>query len=216
MLSVLICTLPERSKMLTKLLSELNRQISDGNYSAEILTQDDPRGVTIGAKRNKLINRAIGEYTAFIDDDDFVSINYMQLIFDAFKSNPDCVGIVGRMFLNNNDLLFFHHSSKYVTYTTDKNNVLKKPAGHLNPIKRSITSKFKFIETNKSEDTDFAMRISESGIIKSEVFLEHPIYIYNYVDNKPPAGIYTPKPPNLGNKFVKKDIRIISHKKYKI
>lgn len=214
-LSILICTIPERSKSLDKLVNELRRQIDFGGYPAEIVTQDDPRGVPIGTKRNKLIERSIGKYTVFIDDDDFVDCDYIRLIFNSLQHEPDCVGIIGRMFLNGNNLLLFHHSMKYLTYAT--NSIMEKPAGHLNPIKRSITSKFRFIEENKSEDTDFALQMVKAKAINSECFIEEkPIYFYNYVDSKPPSGIYIPKPPNLTRPIIKKEVSVVSRKKYEL
>ena len=64
-LSVLICTIPERKNSFTNLFWELNKQAM-GN-SVQIVYDDAPRGtITIGAKRNLLLNKAMGDYVCFV------------------------------------------------------------------------------------------------------------------------------------------------------
>ena len=76
-LSILILTIPNRKRMFDKLISELNNQFTDEKFipfeDYEILIQSDT-DKTIGEKRNELLQRARGEYIAFIDDDDMIEI----------------------------------------------------------------------------------------------------------------------------------------------
>ena len=71
-LSILILTIPNRKRMFDKLISELNNQFTDEKFipfeDYEILIQSDT-DKTIGEKRNELLQRARGEYIAFIDED---------------------------------------------------------------------------------------------------------------------------------------------------
>ena len=77
----------------------------------------------------------------------------------------------------------FTHSLKYKEYTENKKEYFRPP-NHLNPIKKSITSKYKFEEKNFGEDTEWAMRISKAGVIKTEAIITVPIYLYQYRSRK--------------------------------
>jgi transcriptional regulator CtsR len=83
-LSILICSVEndERQESLNKLIHELNNQICS-NYAeniVEILVEKDNGTMSVGTKRNVLIDKANGEYICFIDDDDFIAENYLNLI----------------------------------------------------------------------------------------------------------------------------------------
>ena len=93
-LSILICTLPVRLEKLNRLLGILFPQKND---SVEIVI-DDTTGNHIGSKRNNLINNAKGEYCCFVDDDDLVSLNYVDSILNSL--GKDCVGIEGLISFN--------------------------------------------------------------------------------------------------------------------
>ena len=83
-LSILICSVEnnERQESLNKLVHELNHQVCS-NYAeniVEILVEKDNGTMSVGEKRNVLIDKANGEYICFIDDDDYVAENYLNLI----------------------------------------------------------------------------------------------------------------------------------------
>ena len=67
----------------------------DSQY--EILLDERPRGVSTGSKRNALIEKAIGKYIVFIDDDDIISADYMYNIMMASAYNPDVITFNGIM-----------------------------------------------------------------------------------------------------------------------
>lgn len=46
---------------------------------------------TSGAKRNQLMAKSIGEFVAFVDDDDVVNRDYVRLLREACKTLPECV-----------------------------------------------------------------------------------------------------------------------------
>ena len=88
MLSILIPTLTDRERMLSRLMDKLNSIIR--NYPVEILIEEDQGQLTTGAKRNKLVDRANGLFSAFIDDDDDVPEWYFDSIFRLLHNEPDC------------------------------------------------------------------------------------------------------------------------------
>ena len=101
-LSILVCTMPSRQTMFNTLLAELNKQISLGfSKDVEILFDDD-MSISTGEKRNKLLDRATGLFSVFVDDDDWIAEDYVQKIVECIKANRtiDCIGIKGKISFN--------------------------------------------------------------------------------------------------------------------
>jgi hypothetical protein len=44
--------------------------------------------ILLGTKRKEMLSKAQGLFTCAIDDDDWVSENYVRLIVEAIKNNP--------------------------------------------------------------------------------------------------------------------------------
>ncbi len=188
-LSILICSLNSRHESLDTLLHILNPQKND---QVEILIEKDNGTMTIGAKRNILLKRAQGKFICFIDDDDVVSENYVSKILEAIESNPDCCGIEGLIFLRprhrNRDRTSrqkwlrgdrvqrkFIHSIRYKTWFEDKCVYYRCP-NHLNPVKRELALKVRFLPLNSSEDKDYSIRLLP--LLKTETYIEGIIYNY--------------------------------------
>lgn len=57
----------------------------------EVLWELDRGQTSSGSKRQTLVNRATGDYLAFIDDDDWVSDTYVLDLLDGIERNPDVV-----------------------------------------------------------------------------------------------------------------------------
>ena len=80
-----ILHLPKRKQSYDALIVELNKQITASNAQdiVEIITETDEGNLSVGTKRNKVLDRANGEYVCFIDDDDMVTPIYVSKIFIA-------------------------------------------------------------------------------------------------------------------------------------
>jgi glycosyltransferase involved in cell wall biosynthesis len=79
-LSLLIPTLNNRSKLCERLTSKIIDQLTT---EVEMMLLPDDGQRTIGEKRNALIEAAIGDYVAFIDDDDMISDDYIDQVMTA-------------------------------------------------------------------------------------------------------------------------------------
>ena len=182
LLSVLICTIRERKVFFDRLYSKLKNQINkfclNGIVDIEYIC--DNRELKIGAKRNMLVQKAKGKYVCFIDDDDDISDDYLKLLVEACKNDKDCVSLTGQITTNGTNPKRFIHSVMYKEYK-EVNNIYFRPPNHLNCIRHSIAKKFTFEAKNFGEDTDWAMEICKSGIIKTETYIDKIIYFYNFV-----------------------------------
>jgi len=174
-LSILICSLNNRKTFLDRLLERLCSQVNANEV--EVLLSIDDGEATIGTKRNSLVHMATGDYVSMVDDDDLVSENYVNLILDAIKTTPDCVGMQGIITTDGKSPRKFVHSLKYRSWY-EKDGIYYRNPNHLNPIKREKVLSTPFLEINRGEDSDFSMRILP--LLESEVFVEEPIYFYEF------------------------------------
>ena len=183
-LSILICTMFNRDAFFQRLLVKLREQEnSDINIHYEI----DDGTMTIGEKRNKLLKKAEGEYIAFIDDDDMVSDNYVDSILNAIdKSNPDVIGMHLLMTVDGQNEERTYHSLKYDHWydepdpDPDREGLRRyfRNPNHLNPVKREHALKAGFPNINEAEDREYSKNLLQ--YLKTEEYIEDPIYFYEY------------------------------------
>jgi len=90
-LSILIPTLEARRALFDRVQGQLAGQAAAAGIEEdiEILDCRDNGERSIGWKRNRLIERAQGEFVAFVDDDDTVSDDYLPRICQARWSGRD-------------------------------------------------------------------------------------------------------------------------------
>jgi glycosyltransferase involved in cell wall biosynthesis len=180
--SILICTLRERAHLFNRIYYHLEKQINDLNLQdhIEIIYFSDNREHTVGFKRNTLMHKAQGKYICFIDDDDMVSNDYIQIIYEKLLKDPDCVSLIGKITMDGRNPRTFIHSIKYSHYF-QKDRIYYRPPNHLNPIRKSIALQFKFLEINSGEDTNWAMAIARSQLLQKEEVIDKIYYYYFYI-----------------------------------
>lgn len=174
-LSILIPSLDERRKSLDALKAELTNQI--GKKNVEVLSLSDSRQMTIGQKRNMLLMQSTGEYVTFIDDDDWVSADYIEKVVNAVSKNPDCSSLTGEIRFSDGYSRPFIHSLRYDKWIDDHQaKVYYRPPNHLNAVRREIAVQVGFPSWNNGEDRAFSMGIKP--MLKKEQWIEGVIYNY--------------------------------------
>lgn len=182
-LSILIPTIVGRELPYEKLVKSLNGQYAGADV--EIITLKDNREMSIGEKRNKLLEMATGEYVAYIDDDDCVSEGYIELMLAAIQSGCDCASLLGEYWVDDMFDGVFEHSIKYKEWRTTGNDIkYERCPNHLNLIRSDIAKQFKFPEKNHGEDSDWSKQIQQSGLLKTEYNIPEIIYFYNFISKK--------------------------------
>src|SRR4051794_17308832 len=106
LLSILIPTISGREAKFNALCERLVEQ-SQG-YSVEILYGKDDKQLSIGEKRNIMLNNCNGKYCVFIDDDDDVSPTYVPKVIAALQDMPDCVGYLESVQIGNKKQVATH------------------------------------------------------------------------------------------------------------
>jgi hypothetical protein len=181
-LSILIPTMHNRFGMLGRLLGNLEYQIiqSEAMDIVEVLVNADGGQKSIGLKRNELLKQSKGRMVCFVDDDDLVSGYYVSEILKAAKSDPDAIGINGTIDYNGGVKKWF--ISKDLDYCTridaKGNEYFDRYTNHLAPVKRRIAIQIGFPEINFAEDYDYAKRLHDADLIKTEIIIDKPMYHY--------------------------------------
>lgn len=188
-LSILIPSLESRSESLDNLKAVIKHQMDVNGLTEddiELIAYPDNGGLSIGYKRNLLLEKASGRYVCFIDDDDDVSVFYLKSIFEGIEKDVDCCSLRGIITWDGGNPQLFEHSIKYDSYKTNNTGLIRyeRYPNHLNCIKASIAKQFKFPETNHGEDTDWAGQIFKSGLIKTEHYIDKVIYHYQFKPTK--------------------------------
>lgn len=178
-LSILICTIPGREKSLAALLYSL-----ESLPNVQVMIDDGKESV--GFKRQRLLERSRGEYVCFLDDDDSVKRWYVTNILKAIELKPDVVGFKGIMTTNGGRSEEFSIS---MTHPYKKvNGIYLRYNNHLSPIKREIAIQIGYKDMTYAEDHDYAKRLHESGLVKTEYFIDKYMYYYHY-DSKKSSNI---------------------------
>ena len=177
-LSLLICTLPARRDMLDRLLAEIKSQQLACGVEIEVLC--DAGEGTVGAKRQRLLEKAQGDYVAFIDDDDEIMPSYLSAILGALSTSPDVIGFTGIMTTNGTRPERFRLSKDF-NYEKKKG-IYYRYSNHLCPVRRELAMQVGFKDTAWGEDYDYATRLQP--MLKTEVFIEKNLYHYKYLSKK--------------------------------
>lgn len=193
-LSVLILTLPTRIDSYSNLIKRLNKQVLDNNLidKVQILTFCDTKEISVGEKRNILLNKSCGKYVCFIDDDDVISDDYLIKLISGINSGADVVTFCGDYVENTLRTPFsisMVHRGNY-----NEPNIFYRLPNHLCPVKREIALSSLFTDKNFGEDSDYAERINKQ--IKNEFHIQEKLYFYMYDSNTSQT-----KPNNTLNAF---------------
>lgn len=185
-LSILICTIPERKELFDALRVNLFRQALESKGDVEIIDNGAARGtLTIGEKRQRLLEQAQGDYVVYFDDDDKPSPYYVDEILKALESNPDCVGFNILMTTNGANPETCIHSLRNKVWEKRRGKYLRNVT-HFNPVRRELALQVGFKSISFGEDKEYADRISL--LCKSEVFIDKYLFDYRY-ENKTPHKI---------------------------
>lgn len=183
-LSILICTIEERREKFDILNKKIFNQIFEHKIDdIEVISICDNKEMTIGRKRNDLLQMAKGEYICFIDDDDDISDDYIKLIYSECNNpnKPDCIGTQGIITFDGTNDRQWYISKEYGRWY-EENNVYYRTPNHLSPVKRELALQVRFPEVNFSEDNDYSQRLFP--LLKTEAKIEKNIYFYHYISNK--------------------------------
>ena len=181
LLSILVPTLESRRTQFAELAGALHRQIdaADAAELVEILYWRDAGEVPIGAKRNRLAERASGRFVVFVDDDDAVSPDYVPRILAAIRNHPDadCVTFDGEITFRGRYPRRLVHRLRHRDWYHERGRYLRPPC-QIVPVRRDVVLNHPYSAINRSEDMEWALRISREGVLRNEAVIDAVLYHY--------------------------------------
>jgi hypothetical protein len=153
-----------------------------GDFAVDIHCNDD-KVWSIGAKRQHMMMEVKTPYLCFIDDDDRIADNYIELVMAGIATDPDCCSLNGIITTDGKDPKVFKHSIDYKEMY-EQGGVYYRPPNHLNVVRSSIAKQMVFPDWNRSEDSNYCFQLRDSGLLKVEYKIEPTLYYYDYVSDK--------------------------------
>lgn len=192
-LSVLIATITERRFLFNQLERYLQRQIRLNNLTGkvEILSECDNKQMSIGSKRQRLLERAQGEFIVFLDDDDEPYDHYLKYIVAAIENNSgiDCIGIAIDMTTNGKNKQRCCHSLKYPEWKEKVDGWdYVRNVTHFNPIRRDLALQVGFEDMRFGEDHKYSNSVTK--LCKKEIYITDPVFHYRYSNKIKPNQKY--------------------------
>lgn len=167
-ISVLIPTITGREELFTTIVNSFPDYVN-------VVYCKDNKEMSIGAKRQLLLNNCDTPYFVMLDDDDRLADDYFSIIMPNLKYNPDCVCYLehistGKVAIHSNRFSDWGEGNGYDYYRTPF---------YKDVLRTDIAKQIGFSDLRFGEDYDFSMRLKQSGLIKNEIFVDKPMYFYN-------------------------------------
>lgn len=176
-LSILICSVFERSNtFLPSIWMQLRPQVTGLNNVEEICFMDDQK-ISIGEKRNKLIEAARGKYVVFVDDDDQITFDYIESLLKAIKQNPDVICFQIQYYHNNYACKKVIYSNTITNEYADENYYYRRP-NHLMCFKKDIAKSRKYKNISRGEDAEWSAGILHK--LKHQIIIPKVLYHYYF------------------------------------
>jgi hypothetical protein len=182
--TIMIPTIPGRERKLQSLIQsihELRQRICPALHIA-IAVGFDNREVSIGTKRQNMLQAAEGRYTSFVDDDDTVTAHYFEDAAACIAGNFDCMRLRGQI----SQWTFTHSLANKLTDPMANETTFLRPPNHLNVMKADIAKTIRFRDATSGEDLDWTIRLARTGFLRTEYRSDESRihYIYDIGDRQ--------------------------------
>jgi glycosyltransferase involved in cell wall biosynthesis len=183
-ISILIPTMKPRERLFRQVLAEVERQIRETpEIRVEVVWESDNGELTLGQKRNVLMDRCNGRYHCFIDDDDVIARDFLKTFVPMVNSeiDYDCASFVGAHYVKGKFNKLFHHSLDYSEWSELSDRFIRT-VSPMNMIKTEIVRQVRYMDIRNTEDHEFSKRLMASGLLKTEFKIDRNRPIYHYID----------------------------------
>jgi len=221
-LTIGIATIPKRmfdDRFLPRLVKKLENQIGE-RKDVEVIILGDNKKITVGKKRDRLIQMAQGKFVVLVDDDDDVSDDYVEVVCDAIDKNPD-VDVISYMqkaiidgeewvvdFSLNYDRtppleqLSHEFADGWIDNPQDPfhptktqiivgKKVCKRPPFPVCPFRTELAKQARFIDFNSAEDVCWARKMWD--LCQTEYKLDKQMHIYIWNPNVSELPLMSPE-----------------------
>lgn len=162
----LIPTITGREKSLESLQKSIREKMARiaPHILYNINLKYDNRETSVGTKREQLIQNAEGKYSAFIDDDDEITDEYVQDLSETIGGSYSVMRLRGRI----HPYTFTHSVENLLTSPMAIGEVFIRPPNHLNPMMTDIAKLIHYKDAVRGEDLDWTIRMAKTGFLTHE------------------------------------------------
>ncbi len=182
--SVLIPTIPGREASLRHLIMQIREKVSRiaPNLRVEYCVKFDNKEMSIGMKRQQLLQDARGKYTSFVDDDDEITDAYIEDLATTIRGNYHVMRLRGQIA----QYTFTHSLENRLDGLMARDTVFLRPPNHLNPMMADIAKLIHFKDAHRGEDLEWTLRLARSTFLRLEyqTNADRIHYIYNMGERK--------------------------------
>ena len=176
----------DRREQFAKLLEEIKRQIVANKYEdiVEVVINEDNKEISIGKKRQELLEASSGKWVVGIDSDDWIAEDYLHDIVMALKNNPqiDHVGFLEDCDINGEkSLSIFSIRHKHWAENFDGYDHIRC-ANPKSVILREKALMVGFEDSRFGEDRIFSEAVT--SLLTSEIFIEKSLYLYRHISTE--------------------------------
>lgn len=176
--SVLIPTIPGREQSLQSLLASLREKTARicPELRVEYCIKFDNREMSVGLKRDTLLQEAKGKYMAFIDDDDTITDAYIEDLWATIQGSYPVMRLRGQI----GPYTFTHSLDNKLNGPMARDTVFLRPPNHLNPMLTDVAKLIRFGNASRGEDLDWTIRLAKAGFLTHEYQSNSDRIHYNY------------------------------------
>lgn len=186
--SVLLPTLVQRSSVLVGLLQNVETQLrAVPGLKWEIVIHADVGEKSLGRKRCELVEAARGHYSVFLDDDDGIAPDFVNVYKGMWLSREYDVGELHGAYYDKGVFQKRVHYSlgyaRYLVWTTTHEAYIRPPC-HLTPMRTELFKQIGWPDITSREDYHFVQRLqtlvrsNKAPLKEFHVLCEHPLYHY--------------------------------------
>jgi hypothetical protein len=178
-ITYMIPTIPGREASLARLIASIHEKMSriapTLRYTIDL--GFDNREMSIGSKRQMMIQRSTAKYSAFIDDDDEITDAYIEDLRETIAGSYHVMRLRGTI----HPYTFTHSIENTLSSPMARGEVFLRPPNHLNPMMTDVAKFVHFRDAVRGEDLDWTMRMAATGSLTQEYTsdLSRIHYVYN-------------------------------------
>ncbi len=189
--TICIATIGQRRELLARLLAGLLPQVDAAAGRVKVLAYWDRGDMTkrlgsaldaIAHKRQALLEAANSDYVSWLDDDDWVSDDYIASILAALEKRPDMVGFTMEIRKNGAYHQLGLISLRYGGWSQAPDGTYLRDITHANPIRTEIARTATFTDRGGGpEDVAWVGQLRAGGLLRTEVVIDKVIQHYDWV-----------------------------------
>lgn len=177
-ISILTPSIPRRLNQLDGLCEHIAMQIARARVPVEHLVFTDNMTRSVGLKRQALIQIARGHYIAFVDDDDWISSDYVAQLVTACCHDRDVITFRQRATINGKVGHIDFRLNAPADCPWQEDMTVTRPPWHVCAWRRDLVKDCLFPDINDGEDIIWCQQAR--ALVKTETHIDAELHHYRF------------------------------------